>query len=704
MEFQNFEKSLTEVACPDCTVINYIKYDDERCFICSSLLLMNDCQEKEINEKKYKECEEKECEEKECEKKECKEKKCKEKKCEEKECECQCHIKNKCNTEISLTINNDQVTSENMMVQDQKLLSNKVWQILDIDKNYSSNRVCNVNNIEDQDLYSLENIKPQKWDYSLPTITLKERSDLSNTHLQNKKYRKKLYQNNPELKEIFRLFTKESPICPVIAGGYPAKMITDSWKNSSIDLQNADYLHDNLQLKEIHCDSISDIDFFFYSGSNSKKKITVNSWLKEMEIENENETIEEDDEIKKENANEVITKILTSLYAYWQQKNDNETYRLCLTKTNFVLSLYVYKTKKSIDESIIWIQVAKYQFIYRIFESISEILHDFDLGSCQVGFDGFDFYLTSLGKFAFDYKCNILDVTKISPFYEKRLIKYFCRGFDIIMPYLNSKSNVIELNNGSFILYIDAESHHNNLYLSNYQINYFNFNCEENHNTLFELYAHDGGHKFQSTILNFNSIEKEITEINFNLLVELFFNNKDYILYSKLIGCKYNLIKLLKDSKNNWIYFNSDVLKSPNDFNMSVPLVNIINLIYNYIIQPSLQKSIIHGTNGRIFKEHFIKNLFFGIPKSKSKFLELYLEKIFISGNKFDENSLKLYYDELIQFYTQLFQTQMKYLTLNLSKTLNWQMKNDDHYKMNVQKIRGYPTLKSYYGSHFNLF
>lgn len=77
------------------------------------------------------------------------------------------------------------------------------------------------------------------------------------------------------------------------------------------------------------------------------------------------------------------------------------------------------------------------QIILRLYSSPSEIIHGFDLGSSAVGFDGKDLYFTSLSKFAYEYGCNIVDTTRRSTTYERRLIKYFDRGFEIILPHFN---------------------------------------------------------------------------------------------------------------------------------------------------------------------------------------------------------------------------------------------------------------------------
>ena len=75
-----------------------------------------------------------------------------------------------------------------------------------------------------------------------------------------------------------------------------------------------------------------------------------------------------------------------------------------------------------------------YQIIFRLYSSSSEILHGFDLGSSAVGFDGNNVLFTSLSKLCYTYNCNIIDTTRRSTSYESRLIKYFKRGFALILP------------------------------------------------------------------------------------------------------------------------------------------------------------------------------------------------------------------------------------------------------------------------------
>jgi hypothetical protein len=76
------------------------------------------------------------------------------------------------------------------------------------------------------------------------------------------------------------------------------------------------------------------------------------------------------------------------------------------------------------------------QFILRLYDSPSQVLLGFDMGSCAVGYDGTDFLFTPLSQFAYSMGHNIVDPLHRSTTYERRLAKYWRRGFGIIMPHL----------------------------------------------------------------------------------------------------------------------------------------------------------------------------------------------------------------------------------------------------------------------------
>ena len=79
----------------------------------------------------------------------------------------------------------------------------------------------------------------------------------------------------------------------------------------------------------------------------------------------------------------------------------------------------------------------KIQIILRLYSSKSEILLGFDMGSCAVGYDGNNILFTELGKFSYEYLVIVVDPSRRSTTYEKRLIKYHQRGFHIVLPNLD---------------------------------------------------------------------------------------------------------------------------------------------------------------------------------------------------------------------------------------------------------------------------
>jgi hypothetical protein len=88
------------------------------------------------------------------------------------------------------------------------------------------------------------------------------------------------------------------------------------------------------------------------------------------------------------------------------------------------------------------------QVILRLYGSVSELLHGFDLGSSAVAFDGEEFLFTSAGKFAYERIANVADPSRRRDSYERRLEKYSARGFGVVFPDLEKsrllRSDVLE--------------------------------------------------------------------------------------------------------------------------------------------------------------------------------------------------------------------------------------------------------------------
>jgi hypothetical protein len=78
----------------------------------------------------------------------------------------------------------------------------------------------------------------------------------------------------------------------------------------------------------------------------------------------------------------------------------------------------------------------KVQVILRAFPHISAILHGFDVPACCVAYDGRAARLTYLAAWAHAFRVNVVCPEYRSTTYERRLIKYFGRGYALALPHL----------------------------------------------------------------------------------------------------------------------------------------------------------------------------------------------------------------------------------------------------------------------------
>ncbi len=93
-----------------------------------------------------------------------------------------------------------------------------------------------------------------------------------------------------------------------------------------------------------------------------------------------------------------------------------------------------------------FVQLGRYQIIFRLYKDINEILYGFDFGACAVGYNGKDVFFSEMAKFAFETGYNVLDTTRRSTTYEGRLSKYSRRGFGVILPGYPKGTNISEVN------------------------------------------------------------------------------------------------------------------------------------------------------------------------------------------------------------------------------------------------------------------
>jgi len=84
------------------------------------------------------------------------------------------------------------------------------------------------------------------------------------------------------------------------------------------------------------------------------------------------------------------------------------------------------------------LSMKKFQMVLRKYQTISALLHSFDVPSCAVAFDGQRAHLTALSAYAHAHRVNVVHPEYRSPSYEHRLIKYFERGYALALPNLDT--------------------------------------------------------------------------------------------------------------------------------------------------------------------------------------------------------------------------------------------------------------------------
>lgn len=159
----------------------------------------------------------------------------------------------------------------------------------------------------------------------------------------------------------------------------------------------------------------------------------------------------------------------------------------------------IYRTEHAV--SILPHYISPIQIILRGYETPSQVLHGFDIGSCAVGFWNGCFMTTSLGLFAMKYKMNIFDLSRRSTTYEFRLFsKYANRGFCVIVPELDLSKLKPDTRINKFIL-VSSVDHTANTFSyditsyggSDYSVYARNFEDIKYHNI--DQFAKPGGPK-----------------------------------------------------------------------------------------------------------------------------------------------------------------------------------------------------------------
>jgi hypothetical protein len=112
--------------------------------------------------------------------------------------------------------------------------------------------------------------------------------------------------------------------------------------------------------------------------------------------------------------------------------------------------LHIHETRKSITLGVRdWRSPEgtyyRVQIIKRLYSTVSEVLHGFDLGSCSVAWTGKQIVLTDKAKFTYETGINLVDLRLRRAAFERRLCKYFRRGYSIGFPNMNMDAVYAEI-------------------------------------------------------------------------------------------------------------------------------------------------------------------------------------------------------------------------------------------------------------------
>jgi len=219
-------------------------------------------------------------------------------------------------------------------------------------------------------------------------------------------FQTRFYKAYPELKGIFNCNNV------LVAGGIISSLVSNEKTNWNKALMDVDiFLYGELTTQQATA-LVNSLISKIYTNI---KLVHINHWIEKYHTKDKTNLTKEE-----------LQKYCDHLFNNQSKIIHNLQPEFLVYKTKNVVGCRYSKTDNQYGERQI-------QFILRLYKSKSEILHGFDLGSSAFGFDGNNFWTTTLGKFALQYGANILDNSRRSTTYEKRIIKYLKRDYKLLM-------------------------------------------------------------------------------------------------------------------------------------------------------------------------------------------------------------------------------------------------------------------------------
>lgn len=117
-----------------------------------------------------------------------------------------------------------------------------------------------------------------------------------------------------------------------------------------------------------------------------------------------------------------------------EQSAEQKIYEIARTIQN---GDYIKEINRTNNAVTIKTKNTKYQIILRLYRTVSEVLHGFDVDSCAVGMDKYGIFATGRAISSYQISVNRVNFDRLSPSYPWRLTKYGQRGMAVFVPDLD---------------------------------------------------------------------------------------------------------------------------------------------------------------------------------------------------------------------------------------------------------------------------
>lgn len=267
-------------------------------------------------------------------------------------------------------------------------------------------------------LHGLDSISPvRSWDYSLPTLTRSGRFTERQPWNEDDLFADALFKRFPLLKEVslVNLALVGGAVTSILMGQEPADLdffvIADDESKDEAAL--AAFGRERAER------FIAELYEFMKKKNADMQALEIEKQLTDPEFHLPRDTLFEMDSFRVQRRHNVFTIYLT-VPSNGQFSGASRSSR---------------RSRFSCEER--HSSSMKIQITCMAFKSLVQRLQLTDIDATAVGFYDGHVSFSTLAKFSFESLAIVVDVTKMIPIYVDRLIKYFERGFDLILPHLD---------------------------------------------------------------------------------------------------------------------------------------------------------------------------------------------------------------------------------------------------------------------------